>query len=366
MLKIFKKIIFHSNGRPRALFRSIVFDAKFKVRKIFFSVVYNRDGLIRNSFYSWYTRVLVNPGSKVDPKWRNERREILASRLCGVGDDDRICIVSPPATFYIAYWLRENLQDRGFIVSVYEEMPAEFTDELYFVVCAQLFSRLPPRHKRIIYQLEQSVTLRWFTEDYINILYNSLAVFDYSKFNIRYLQGLPDPLDNLYHVPVSTLKSDLSWLSSFKKNNVDEFYEVLFYGDIKNKRRLNFIANLSKSFNIKVITNLYELDLWKNLLKAKVVVNIHYYENALLETTRICECLSLGVKVVSEVGSDQEDYINQFEDVIFTPVGDVQTMIKAISFFLDTPTPMNNSSGVNCGSESNVSVLHDVLDELNL
>ena len=183
MLRIFKKIVFHSNGRPRASFRSIVFDAKFKVRGIFYSVVYSRDGLVRNSFYSWYTRVLENPGCKVDPEWRNERREILASRFCGVGR--RICIVSPPATFFIAYWLRENLQDRGFIVSVCEEMPADFTDEIYFVVCAQLFSRLPPRQKRIIYQLEQSVTPRWFTEDYINILYNSLAGFDYSNINMR-------------------------------------------------------------------------------------------------------------------------------------------------------------------------------------
>jgi len=300
----------------------------------------------------------------VDPKWRNERREILASRLSEGGYC--ISIVSPPATFFIAYWLRENLQSRGFIVSVYEEMPVDFTDELYFVVCAQVFSRLPPRQKRIIYQLEQSVTLRWFTEDYINILYNSLAVFDYSKVNIRYFHRLPDPLDNLYHVPVSLLKSDLSWFSNLKKFDVDKIYDVLFYGDLKNKRRLNFIKNLSKNFNVKIIANLYAPDLWQFLLKAKVVVNIHYYENALLETTRICECLSLGVTVVSEVGSDQEDYINQFEDVIFTPVGDVKAMIKAIRVILDSPTSMKMSSGLKSESDSNVSVLDDVLDELSI
>lgn len=364
MLRIFKKIIFHSNGRPRALFRGIVFDAKFRVRDIFYSVVYSRDGLVRTSFYSWYSRVLVNPGSKVDPKWRNERREILASRICGYGR--RICIVSPPATFFIAYWLREKLQDRGFIVSVFEEMPEEFTDELYFVVCAQLFSRLPPRQKRIIYQLEQSVTTRWFTEDYINILYNSLAVFDYSRVNIRYMQALPDPLDNLYHVPVSPLRSDLSWLPSIRKFYTDKIYDVLFYGDIKNKRRSNFIKILSQSFDVKVVTNLYELDLWHFLLKAKVVVNIHYYENALLETTRICECLSLGVKVVSEVGSDQEDYLNQLGGVIFTPVGDVQAMVDAIRILLDSPTPMNMSSGFKSAPRPRVSVLDEVLDELNI
>lgn len=38
------------------------------------------------------------------------------------------------------------------------------------------------------------------------------------------------------------------------------------------------------------------------------VLNIHYYENALLQTTRIYECLSLNKLVVSEQGSDQDEH----------------------------------------------------------
>ncbi len=36
------------------------------------------------------------------------------------------------------------------------------------------------------------------------------------------------------------------------------------------------------------------------ICQARVVVNIHYYDGALLETPRICECISLGVPVLSE------------------------------------------------------------------
>jgi len=85
-------------------------------------------------------------------------------------------------------------------------------------------------------------------------------------------------------------------------------------------------------------------------LLAKVIVNIHYYENALLETTRICECLSLGIPIVSEMGSDQVHYEGKFESVTFTPLNDIDAMIHAIGKLLTCPPLSVADSFTNQGS----------------
>lgn len=359
---LFIKIAFHSNGRPRKWLRYI-FDADLKVKPLFRSVVYDERGLVRSCFDPWYVRVLQNPNFNIDPRWRSERKSTIGSsqhrKVC------RICIVSPPATLFIAYWLRCNLQGGGAVILISNVMPVDFSDDVYFVVCAQVFNTLPPRDKRIIYQMEQSVTSRWFSQEYLDVLYNSLAVFDYAEYNIKYMRALKYPLENLYHVPIQYFKNDMSWLKIDEKLAPVEMFDVVFYGDIKNIRRQKYIKVLSRNFNLKVVTNLYGLDLWRTLLGAKVIVNIHYYENALLETTRICECLSLGVKVVSEAGSDQNSYIGQFDSVTFTPVDDVDAMVVAIRELLQNPVSKSSVDPSMMYKNRSLDLIN-ALDELNI
>jgi len=85
------------------------------------------------------------------------------------------------------------------------------------------------------------------------------------------------------------------------------------------------------------VQGLYGEALWRKLSQAKLVVNIHYYEDALLETTRISECLCLGLSVVSEESSDQREQQTFHSKVLFTPVGDIDAMIHAISRQLVKP-----------------------------
>ncbi len=73
----------------------------------------------------------------------------------------------------------------------------------------------------------------------------------------------------------------------------------------------------------------------EELKKGKIVVNIHYYENALLETTRIYECLSLNCLIVSEKSTDFEEHLSLQNIVDFVDIGDVHGMVNRISFWLD-------------------------------
>ena len=68
--------------------------------------------------------------------------------------------------------------------------------------------------------------------------------------------------------------------------------------------------------------------------RAKVVLNIHFYDDALLETNKIFEALSFGTPVVSEIGSDQDEHTGLTGVVDFTRLGEIGEMAEAIDRLL--------------------------------
>lgn len=165
------------------------------------------------------------------------------------------------------------------------------------------------------------------------------------KKNIQFLQAKGIPAESLYYMPLSPVKDYIpsGFSKSLASSKNSPTCDVLFYGDIKNKRRNNFLKVLRSHFDVRIETNLFDEALWRALAGAKVVVNIHYYENALLESTRICECLSLGARLVSETASDQAQYSDWEDLVVFTPINDVQAMVRAIQDILNNPNPTSHS-----------------------
>ncbi len=330
MAQVIKKIGFHSNGKPRAWLKSLVFDDQLVPRRLFKPWVWPHEGDIHPAFRAWLRQALQNPAPSSSNDWPLRRQHILDQNALGTSGTLRI--VTTRATTFVAHALQTHASALGFAVRIDHEMPEDFPEDLYLVICPQMFSRLPPREKRIVFQMEQSVHPRWFTPDYLNILYNSVAVFDYSFQNIQFLiqQGIPAHM--IFHVPLSPVPhypgADFS--RALSDSERADTCDVLFYGDWKNKRRQAFLKVLSEHFDVRAERSLYGQDLWRAMAQAKVVVNIHYYENALLESTRICECLSLGSRVVSETATDQGQHADWEDLVVFTPINDVQAMVKAI------------------------------------
>ena len=68
----------------------------------------------------------------------------------------------------------------------------------------------------------------------------------------------------------------------------------MFYGDANCDRRRKFLQELQKEFSVRVESNLFGEAMQDAIRRSKIVINIHYYEDALLETTRVAEILSLG------------------------------------------------------------------------
>jgi hypothetical protein len=119
-------------------------------------------------------------------------------------------------------------------------------------------------------------------------LNESLAVLDYSLNNIAFLatQGVVFP--QVYYLPIGA-----STNYSVKLPQVEKKYDVLFYGDSNSSpRRRVMLDALEGKWRVKVASEIYGMDMIDIIRQAKVVINLHYYENALLEIPRIQECLS--------------------------------------------------------------------------
>ena len=251
--------------------------------------------------------------------------ETVSAAVAAVESGATIYILTTSHTLYIAELITRAFHSFGMERVVTLDVNCEsFQDGLHVVICPQMFKVLPSSY--IAFQMEQSVSSRWFDANYFQTLENSIAIMDYSLKNIEYLQetgGLS--YRQIYYTPVSNTEN----LKGGTSRSECE-YDIAFYGDINNERRKKFIDKLSEHYSILVVSNTFGEELYSQLRRAALVVNIHYYEGALLETTRIHECLSLGIPVVSEASSDMSEHEPLSGWVKFTGIGNIEEMISVV------------------------------------
>lgn len=270
--------------------------------------------------------------------WRE--REFSKMVAAGPGSG-QFGILTTPHTLYVAHALVNALTRAGLTCHIVtEDVASDFPHDFYIVLCAQMFTHLPPGEKRIVFQMEQTVSDRWFDARYLSILENSRAVFDYSLANLAYLAQRKIAYPHVFHVPLGAV-ADYAQLQGIVQPAAQTAPDatsatVLFYGDPNAPRRKEYLAALQSAYNVRVISNLFGVELQAAIASAQVVVNIHYYEGALLESTRIFECLSLGCQVVSETAADVSDYPGLNQAVHFVPVGDITAMVQAVGEVLLT------------------------------
>ncbi|WP_323011861.1 hypothetical protein [Castellaniella sp.] len=245
------------------------------------------------------------------------------------------CIITPPHTLFIAHLLARRLAQLGCSTQITTQVPDTIQAHFHIVLCPQVFTRLPPPERTFFFQMEQSVSSRWFTKAYLNTLLNCRGVLDYALVNLDFLQDKQIRFPHTNYLPIG---SDPDYLDGQPPE--PKQYDVLFYGDAASSpRRQALLQALQKRFNVHCCSEVFGDDMKREIRRARLVINLHYYENALLETPRIQECLALGVPVVSESAQDQADYPELDGVVRFFPEGDANAMLDAIQGALDNPIP---------------------------
>ena len=244
-------------------------------------------------------------------------------------------IMATQHTLFVAHLAANHLQARGYQVEVMTEVPPRFHDDFYLVICPQMFKKIPLGGKRIVFQMEQSVSSRWFTTTYVKTLNNSLAVLDYALVNIDFMARNGIVYPQVHYLPVGASANYGHPVRASEKS-----CDVLFYGDSnRSPRRQEMISALKQHFNVRVVSEVFGPDMLEAIRQARLVINLHYYEDGLLEMPRIQECLSLGTSVVSESAQDQEDYPELMGVVRFFEQGSIPSMISAVKAALEEPVP---------------------------
>lgn len=151
----------------------------------------------------------------------------------------------------------------------------------------------------ILYNLEQIVEgAIWVTPGYLDLLRRH-RVWDYSARNCSALQdlGVRDPC----HVP-------LGYAAALERiAPASEDIDALFYG-ARNERRLALVRRLSQR-GLKVVHALgvYGRERDELVARARVVLNVHFYEQSRLEVPRCFYLMANGRFVLSEASPDAEE-----------------------------------------------------------
>ena len=317
------RISFHPNGKPRGWLRAVLLSDETlgTPRTLTRRLLFKKSGKVRAQYRTWYRRYEVSPENAVLFEYTQFLRAQLSDGRNAIAKT--LCVVTTPHTIYIAEAIKSALSATRLTVSSVTEMPKNFAHDLYIVVAPQMFQVLPPRERTIVYQVEQVRASPWVDTDYLERIRTCLAVLDYSTDNINALIERGLLLKQLFYVPIQPI------VRADKKKTRD--VDVLFYGATGGSaRRDAYLKALSKQVNVRIENKLFGDEIAALLDRTKVVVNIHYYDNAVLETTRLSEALSHGAHVVSEEAVNQADHDDLAAHVDFVPCGEIEAFVEQV------------------------------------
>lgn len=247
-----------------------------------------------------------------------------------------VTILTPGHTYFVASLLKQALLRCNVSSNIVSDINHRIKSNIpYIVICPQVFKKLP-RKRVIFFQMEQH-TSRWFTKEYHTLLNNADIVFDYSIENIEKLVKENIPFSKIFYLPISF--NPIKNCPSISEREND----ILFYGDISSPRRKKILDAIGNHYKIKIITDLFGEEIQKELLKSKIVLNIHYYQQSVLETTRLHEAISHGCIVISERSPDIDQYPLLKKVVNFVDADDVDGMISILDRLLKNENLISKS-----------------------
>jgi len=205
--------------------------------------------------------------------------------------------------------------------------------EIYIILFPQTLKNFPDVNKYIIYQLEQYKQSKWINDEYKKKIENSIFTWEYSLENYNNFE--PKYKKKIFYLPVPIIKIVHDNKPTTYK------YDLIFVG-APNKRRTDIIRELKKRYKVLFLTKTFNNDLYDKMEQSKIILNLHYYKNAILETTRINEALFNNKLVISEE-PDEYDYFNKnmyeqnvvFIDEIKDDLSNIKFLYKNIDKYLD-------------------------------
>ena len=277
--------------------------------------------------------------TKMNEMKRKEEERIIKENIDFL---PHITIVKIPCMMYIIHIIQDELIKLGWNCSIIDK--TEINNYIYvnnekhyflFLLANQIHANIISYKRYILYQLEQnvnnelSVNYKYLHEtNYLQSIYdNATLLIDYSEININVTKKYYSNEFKWMNVPVTNN-------SIYRHNDTNDHYEdyedyedyeydIIFIGKL-NKRRKNILDKLKEKYKVLIAENIYGEELKKLCNKSNICLNIHYYNNAILERVRLNEMMDYGIKIISEKPCDQ-DICQYYKSVHFINVIDQST-----------------------------------------
>lgn len=240
-----------------------------------------------------------------------------------------------------------------------------YDDVLYVILGLHRFEIVP---KNYIAVKAEQVGSKWMTLSYFEKLRKAWCVWDFSPRNCVYFQAKGITCFNVRtRVPMGIFcPGSPSMRKHFSTREAD--IDVLFYGArCRRRERLETEFN-NKCPKLNVVfrfNDLFREEREDLISRSKVVLNVHYYQDASLETHRVEYLCSRGKCVVSEHSSDPDLDSEYSASVAFVPYS---TIVNSAIHYItehDERSSLEAKSQEKCFStQSDTSVIADCVKVL--
>lgn len=227
-----------------------------------------------------------------------------------------VTVVAPPGyphagTFVeVAMGLTEGLRKLGYDTIVTTQ--TNLADRRHLILGANLLPKhpMPLADNAILFNLEQiEIGSAWVTPQLVD-LYKRYTVWDYSPRNVGPLRELGVDVEHV--VPIG-YEPVLTRIPPASEKDID----VLFVGSMNERRRLVLQTFQDNGVRVSAHFGVYGAARDALYARAKLVLNVHYYEAKVLELVRLSYLLANKIPVLSERGADAAEDATLAEGVAF-------------------------------------------------
>ncbi len=188
------------------------------------------------------------------------------------------------------------------------------------------------RDDTILYQLEQIINPEHFLMSKLLPWFMKFPSWEYSHYNLDSLNLLG--LKNIRYVPLGYVPE---WTRIPERS---QDIDVLLYGSLS-KRRKHILDELhAKGVKVVYLVNCYGEERDAYIARARIVINIHYYDAKIFEYPRVLYLLANKKFVVSETGNDTDEL--EFSSGV--EFAEYDNLVDTCLRFLDSPTSRDKIS----------------------